>query len=159
MKDERLSYHGAQLDVVDQQILSELSADARIPNKLLAERVGVAPSTCSMRLRRLVRIGAIRGHHADVDPVALGRPLQAIIAVRVQPAARPRIGALSARLARLPGVLNVFFVAGAEDFLIQVAAGSTEELRHFVADNLSGSREFTSTQTSLVFEHVRGQDR
>jgi DNA-binding Lrp family transcriptional regulator len=158
MNDQRISFGGSELDLIDRRILRELSSDARLPNNVLAERVGVAPSTSSMRLRRLLRIGAIRGHHADVDPAALGRPLQAIVAVRVQPAARPDIGALTARLARLPGVLNVFFVAGAEDFLIQVAARSTEDLRHFVADHLSGSREFASTQTSLVFEHVRGRD-
>src|SRR5690349_9721306 len=72
------------LDEIDYLILRELEADARIPNNTLAERAGVAPSTCSLRLRRLKEVGAIRGFHADLAPEILGRPLQAMISVRVQ---------------------------------------------------------------------------
>ena len=113
-------------------------------------------STCSLRLRRLVSSGVVRGFHADLDPAAVGRPIQAMIAVRLQPAARADIGSVAPRLAALPGVLNVFFLAGDDDFLIQVALPSPDALRAFVIDHLSASREFTSTETSLVFEHVRG---
>ncbi|ABM10393.1 Lrp/AsnC family transcriptional regulator [Paenarthrobacter aurescens] len=146
----------SKLDEVDRRLLTELSEDARLPNNALAERVGVAPSTCSMRLRRLREIGAIRGFHADIAPEALGLPIQAMIAVRVQPNARARIGDYTSRLARLPGVLNVYFLAGNVDFLIQVAAASPDALRRFVTEHLSASREFASTETSLVFDHVRG---
>lgn len=146
----------SKLDEVDRRLLAELSEDARLPNNALAQRVGVAPSTCSMRLRRLRDIGAIRGFHADIAPEALGLPIQAMIAVRVQPHARARIGAYTSRLARLPGVLNVYFLAGSVDFLLQVAAASPDALRQFVTEHLSASREFASTETSLVFDHVRG---
>lgn len=144
------------LDDIDRRLLDVLSDDARVPNNVLAERVGIAPSTCSLRLRRLVSSGVVRGFHADLDPAAVGRPIQAMIAVRLQPAARADIGTVAPRLAALPGVLNVFFLAGDDDFLIQVALPSPDALRAFVIDHLSASREFTSTETSLVFEHVRG---
>lgn len=144
------------LDDVDRAILTALVDDARIPNNVLAERVGIAPSTCSLRLRRLVSNGVVRGFHADLDPVAVGRPIQAMIAVRLQPSARAEIGSVAPRLAALPGVLNVFFLSGDDDFLLQVALPSPDALRAFVIDHLSASREFTSTETSLVFEHVRG---
>jgi DNA-binding Lrp family transcriptional regulator len=144
------------LDDIDRRILDVLADDARTPNNLLAERVGIAPSTCSLRLRRLVSSGVVRGFHADLDPAAVGRPIQAMIAVRLQPSARAEIGGVAHRLAALPGVLNVFFLSGNDDFLIQVALPSPDALRAFVIDHLSASREFTSTETSLVFEHVRG---
>ncbi|WP_286689586.1 MULTISPECIES: Lrp/AsnC family transcriptional regulator [unclassified Aeromicrobium] len=144
------------LDDIDRRLLDVLADDARVPNNVLAERVGIAPSTCSLRLRRLVSSGVVRGFHADLDPAAVGRPIQAMIAVRLQPAARADIGSVAPRLAALPGVLNVFFLAGDDDFLIQVALPSPDALRAFVIDHLSASREFTSTETSLVFEHVRG---
>lgn len=144
------------LDDIDRRLLDVLADDARVPNNVLAERVGIAPSTCSLRLRRLVSSGVVRGFHADLDPAAVGRPIQAMIAVRLQPAARADIGTVAPRLAALPGVLNVFFLSGDDDFLIQVALPSPDALRAFVIDHLSASREFTSTETSLVFEHVRG---
>jgi DNA-binding Lrp family transcriptional regulator len=144
------------LDGVDKRLMAELADDARLPNNVLADRVGIAPSTCSMRLKRLRDVGAIRGFHADLAPEALGLPIQAMIAVRVQPNARASIGDYASRLAKLPGVLNVYFLAGSVDFLVQVAAESPDALRQFVTDYLSASREFTSTETSLVFDHVRG---
>ncbi|MFT4009514.1 MAG: Lrp/AsnC family transcriptional regulator [Nocardioidaceae bacterium] len=147
---------GTALDAIDRRILAELLEDARLPNNTLADRVGVAPSTCSLRVKRLRELGAIRGFHADLNPEAIGRPIQAMIAVRVQPAARAQLGDYTARLAGLPGVLNVFFLAGVNDFLIQVAAETPDALREFVIRHLSASREFASTETSLVFEHVRG---
>jgi DNA-binding Lrp family transcriptional regulator len=137
--------------------MAELAQDARLPNNTLAERVGIAPSTCSLRLKRLREVGAIRGFHAEIAPEALGLPIQAMVAVRVQPNARARIGDYAASLARLPGVLNVYFLAGAVDFLVQVAASSPDALREFVTEHLSASRVFASTETSLVFDHVRGE--
>jgi DNA-binding Lrp family transcriptional regulator len=145
------------LDDVDRRLLRELANDARMPNNELAARIDVAPSTCSLRLKRLREAGVIRGFYADLEPEALGLPIQAIIAIRLHPNARAGIGDYTARLAKLPGVRNVYFIAGSVDFFIQVAAESPDALRLFVTEHLSASREFASTETSLVFEHVRGE--
>jgi DNA-binding Lrp family transcriptional regulator len=145
-----------ELDETDQEILRVLAADARTPNNVLAAHVGLAASTCLMRVRRLRDTGVIRGFHADLAPEALGRPLQAIVAVRLQPNARPGIGSFARRFAALPGVLNVFFLAGVDDFQIHLAARSADDLRDFVVKNLSASRDVASTETNLIFEHIQG---
>ena len=142
------------LDDIDRHIVRELARDARIANNALAERVGIAPSTCLGRVRSLRERGVIRGYHADVDPAALGRPLQAMIAVRLQSHARSRIRGFVAEVAGLPEVLNVFFLAGKDDFLLHVAAASTSSLRDFV-ETLSSNGDVSYTETSLIFEHIR----
>ena len=142
------------LDDIDRHIVRELARDARIANNALAERVGIAPSTCLGRVRSLRERGVIRGYHADVDPAALGRPLQAMIAVRLQSHARSRIRVFVAGVAGLPEVLNVFFLAGKDDFLLHVAAASTAALRDFV-ETLSSNGDVSYTETSLIFEHIR----
>jgi DNA-binding Lrp family transcriptional regulator len=144
------------LDETDHEILRILAASARIPNNVLAAHVGLAASTCLMRVRRLQDAGVIRGFHADLAPEALGRPLEAIVSVRLQPNARPRIGSFAQRFAALPGVLNVFFLAGVDDFQIHVAAKSPDDLRDFVVRNLSASRDVATTETNLIFEHITG---
>lgn len=144
-----------EVDDVDRRLLRELARDARIPNNALAELAGIAPSTCLGRVRALRERGVIRGYHADIDPAALGRPLQAMIAVRLQSDARGHIRRFVADVARLSEVLNVFFLAGKDDFLLHVAAASTEDLRDFV-ENLSSDADVAYTETSLIFEHVRG---
>jgi DNA-binding Lrp family transcriptional regulator len=143
------------LDEIDRRILRELATDARLPNNALAERVGIAASTCIGRVRALRRRGVIRGFHADLDPAALGRPIQAMIAVRLQSHARGHIPSFMDKIAELPEVLNVFFLGGANDFLVHIAATSTENLRDFVVVNLSGNPDVALTETNLIFEHVR----
>jgi hypothetical protein len=61
------------LDDTDRIILHELARDARLPNNTLAQRAGIAPSTCLARVRALRERGVIRGYHADISPAALGR--------------------------------------------------------------------------------------
>jgi DNA-binding Lrp family transcriptional regulator len=146
------------VDDIDRRILALLAADARMPNNALAEATGIAPSTCLARVRALRESGVIRGYHADIDPAALGRPIQAMIAVRLQAHARGRMTEFAAEVARLPEVLNVFFLGGADDFLIHVAAASTDNLRHFVVVNLSGNPEVALTETNLIFEHLRAAE-
>jgi DNA-binding Lrp family transcriptional regulator len=145
----------AELDAIDRAILQALAADARIANNALADMVGIAASTCLGRVRVLRERGVIRGFHADIDPAAVGRPIQAMIAVRMQSHARSHIADFAATVSALPEVLNVFFLAGADDFLVQVAARSTENLRDFVVVNLSGNPDVALTETNLIFEHIR----
>lgn len=145
-----------QIDNVDRRILNALHADARIPNSALADMVGIAASTCHGRLRRLQEVGVIRGFYTDVDPAAVGRPLQAMIAVSLQSNARGRIRHFIAEIRTLPQVIDVYFLAGADDFMIHVAARDTEDLRAFVVENLNADPDVAGTQTSLIFEHLRG---
>jgi DNA-binding Lrp family transcriptional regulator len=145
------------LDATDRAILAALAADARTSNKDLAERVGVAQSTCLARVRALREAGVIRGFHADIDPRALGHDLQAMIAVRLQPDARKALNDSITALSRRPEVLEVYFVAGANDFLVHVATASTDELRRFVGDVLNRDPAVAGTETNLIFEHIRAR--
>ncbi|OSC42272.1 Lrp/AsnC family transcriptional regulator [Mycobacterium decipiens] len=151
-KDVRL----ADLDEVDRRILSLLHADARIANNALAETVGIAPSTCHGRVRRLLDLGVIRGFYTDIDPVAVGMPLQAMISVNLQSNARGKIRSFIGQIRRKRQVMDVYFLAGADDFILHVAARDTEDLRSFVVENLNADADVAGTQTSLIFEHLRG---
>ena len=146
----------ADLDDVDRRILSLLHADARITNNALAEAIGIAPSTCHGRVRRLVDAGVIRGFYTDIDPVAVGMPLQAMISVSLQSNARGKIRSFIQQIRGRRQVMDVYFLAGPDDFLLHVAARDTEDLRAFVVENLNADADVAGTQTSLIFEHLRG---
>ncbi len=148
-----------RLDGTDRAILQVLADDARISNKELADRVGIAQSTCLARVRALRESGVIRGFHADIDPRALGHDLQAMIAIRLQPHARGSLIDHVAGLSRRPEVLDLYFVAGANDFLLHVATSSTDALRAFVADHLNRDPAIAGTETNLIFEHTRAAGR
>ncbi len=145
----------AGLDDIDRRLLSLLQADARMSNNALATEVGIAASTCHGRIRRLIEIGAIRGFFADIDPAAVGRPLRAMVAVSLQSDARGQIRRFVAEIGRNDEVIDVFFLAGADDYLLHVATADTETLRQFV-EMLNSRPEVAGTTTSLVFDHLRG---
>lgn len=145
-----------EIDDVDRRILTALHADARMPNSALAELVGIAASTCHGRVRRLLEMGVIRGFYADVDPAAIGLPLQAMISVTLQSNARGKIRNFIQQIRRKSQVIEVYFLAGADDFILHVAARDTDDLRSFVVENLNADGDVAGTQTSLIFEHLRG---
>lgn len=144
------------LDETDRRILTALHADARMSNSALAEVVGVAPSTCHGRVRRLQDLGVIRGFYADIDPASIGLSLQAMISVSLQSNARGKIDDFIRKIRQRPQVMEVYFLAGADDFILHVAARDTDDLRSFVVQNLNADADVAGTQTSLIFEHLRG---
>lgn len=146
----------ARIDDVDRRILTALHADARISNTALAELVGIAPSTCHGRVRRLQEQGVIRGFYTDIDPAAIGLPLRAMISVSLQSNSRGKIRHFIQQIRCMPQVMDVYFLAGADDFILHVASRDTEDLRAFVVENLNADADVAGTQTSLIFEHLRG---
>src|SRR5215467_13292540 len=105
----------ADLDDVDRRILAALHADARISNSALADEVGIAPSTCHGRVRRLQDVGVIRGFYTDIDPASIGLSLQAMISVSLQANARGKIRNFIQHIRTRPQVMDVYFLAGADD--------------------------------------------
>ena len=144
------------LDDVDRALLEALSRDARMPNKKLAETVGVAPSTCLARVRALREAGVLLGFHAEIDLAALGRPLQAMIAVRLAVHARKDIDDFTRTVRGLPGVISVFHITGVTDYMVWLAAADAQDLREFVVDHLATHRAVAHAETSLIYEHRRG---
>src|SRR5262245_30140195 len=125
------------LDELDTALLRELQRDARRTNRDIAAAVGVSPSTALERTRSLRDRGVIRGASLDVDLAAIGRPVQALIAVRIRPPSRRNIDAFRAWVSELPDTIGVFVVAGTEDFLIHVAVPTNDSLYAFVIDRLT----------------------
>lgn len=141
------------LDAIDVAILAELQKDARLPNKELAARVNIAPSTCLVRHRALRERGVLTGYRADVDLGALGRPLQAVIAVRIRPHTRAVVRPFLDYVVDLAETISVSHVAGPDDFLVHVAVADAGHLQQLVLDAFTNRREVTQLHTNLVFEH------
>jgi DNA-binding Lrp family transcriptional regulator len=144
------------LDEVDRSIIAALAADARVTNSALAEAVGVAASTCLSRVRSLRERGVLRGFHADVDLGMLGLPIQALVAVRLSGHRRDYIDQFRAHVIDLTGVIGTFHVSGSNDYLLHVAAESTDALRDFVVDRIATHPTVVHAETSLIFDYIRG---
>jgi DNA-binding Lrp family transcriptional regulator len=142
------------MDELDAAIVRLLQTDARQSNRELARQLGIAASTCLERVRALTRRGVIRGYHADIDPGALNRSVQALISVQVRPLSRAVIDAFKASASALPEVLSVFVLSGGDDFLLHVAVQDLDRLHAFLLDRLSKRREIAGFRTSVIFQQV-----
>ena len=143
-----------ELDRIDFAILAVLQKNARIANNRLAEMVEVAPSTCLERVRRLARLGVLRGFHADVAPGSLGVGLEAMIAVRLRLHSRELVDSFRAYVVELPEVRSVFHVTGGDDFLVHVAVRDSDHLRDLALDSFTTRPEVDHIQTRLIFEYT-----
>ncbi len=144
-----------RLDRIDRKILALLQNNARISNKDIAREVGLAASTCLVRIRLLQSAGVISGFHADVDPLSLGVGIQAMIAVRLIRHYKPDVDAFRTHALGLPEVVQLYHVAGPIDFLIHVWARNSDHLRDLAMTAFTSRQEVSHIETELIFEHVR----
>lgn len=126
-------------------------------NAALAAATATAESTSHARIQTLVDSGVIRGFHAEVNAAAIGRPLLALISVRIHPGMREELEPQAQRLAKLPCVVHLFFTSGQSDLVIWVAVPDSHALRDFVLTDLNAHKEIAGTETSVVLQHWRGE--
>lgn len=143
------------LDRIDCEIIRALQKNARLSNKELAAQVGLAASSCLLRVRHLVERGTLRGFHAEVDPGAVGVSLMALIAVRLREHSRRAVEDFRKHVLGMREVVSVYHVAGADDFLVHVAVRDAAHLRDLALDGFTRRAEVSHMETSLLFEHVR----
>ncbi|WP_028649231.1 Lrp/AsnC family transcriptional regulator [Nocardiopsis sp. CNT312] len=145
----------ADLDELDTAILAALQSDARRTNRDVAAAVGASPTTALDRTRALKERGVIRGALLDVDLELIGRPVQALITVRISKPSRHNIEGFRDWVHALPDTLSVFVTSGNEDFLIHVALPDNDSLYAFVVDRLTERPEVADVRASIVYEHLR----
>lgn len=141
------------LDSTDQEILALLYQDARLSNKDIAQTVGLAPSSCLERIKRLQADDIIQGALLDVDLNALGGHIQAVISVRLSNHNRATVDGFVQDLLPLAEVLSVFHMGGDIDFLVHVTVADSSHLRDFVFNAITARGEVNHVETALVYEH------
>lgn len=144
----------AELDSVDWRILEELQDDATLANRTLAERVGLAPSSCLQRVRRLREQGVITGSHIDVDPAATGLPLEAVVSINVRPHTREVVDSFRGFVLAQPETRSLLHVSGQADFLAHVAVADSSHLQEFLVDKLASRTEVRHFTSSVVLEQA-----
>jgi DNA-binding Lrp family transcriptional regulator len=144
-----------KLDRIDFDIISALRNNARISNKLLAEKIGLAASSCLERVRYLRQQGFLKQAHTEIDLSVLGLDLQAMVSVRLHQRSRSDFEEFRNYLSNLPNVQTIYHLSGENDFLVHVATESTSSLREYILDTFSERPEVAHIETSLIFEAVR----
>ncbi|WP_100643854.1 Lrp/AsnC family transcriptional regulator [Alteromonas facilis] len=139
------------LDGIDIKILAALYAEPAINNKTLAEAVGLAPSSCHERVKRLHAHNIIKGNQLVVDVEALGGHIQAMVAVRLSSHDRDTIAGFQDSLIKTTEVVSLYHTGGENDFLLHVCVPNALHLRDFVFDKVTARAEVNHVETALVY--------
>jgi DNA-binding Lrp family transcriptional regulator len=121
------------LDDVDLYLLTALQQDADRTNVELARLVGLSPAATLHRVRRLKESGVIRIIRAELDPTAVGFPLQVYVTATVARHDPRSSKAFDDLIRALPQVIAADIVAGETDYLLTIVARDVAELQQVLA--------------------------
>jgi DNA-binding Lrp family transcriptional regulator len=108
-----------KLDRIDLKILYELQKDGRVTNVKLADAVGLSPSPCLMRVKRLEQAGFIKGYSAQIDLAKLGDTLLVFTEVTLSDHRRTDFGRFEAAIKRFDEIVECHLVSGGYDYLLK----------------------------------------
>ncbi len=144
-----------EIDSKDIQILSLLLNNARLSNKEIATKLEIAQSSTHDRIKKLTQTGYLKGANAQVDQKKLGLNIEVMLAIKLNKQHRSVIADFIQKASQLPGVLQLFHMAGNNDFILHIAVKDSDELRGFILDRLSTLDYIQSTETTMVLHNER----
>ena len=144
-----------QLDSIDRAILTELQLAGRISNQDLAQRVHLSPSACLRRVKALEDGGVIAQYVALVNPRAVGKHGISFTIINLDSMNTPQLEAFEQAVRDTPEILDCYYVAGANDYLIRFAYRDAEDLERFHADVLMHLPGVSRSNSMLVLRTVK----
>ena len=139
-----------ELTEADRRILRVIQEEGRISNVALAERVGMSPSPCLRRLKRLEEAGVIDGYRARLDEQALGFGVVALVSVKLEKHTRERFDALIQAIQALDAVTDCYAVTGESDLVLRVVATDLEAFGDFTLSRLLSLPGVADIRSSFI---------
>ena len=144
-----------QLDAIDVTILNELQANARLTNLELAQRVHLSPSACLRRVKQLEAAGVIAQYAALLNPKAVGQHGTSFTIVNLETLTNPMLEAFEQAVRDEPRVLDCYYVAGSNDYLIRFTYRDAEDLERFHTEVLMRLPGVMRSNSMLVLRTVK----
>jgi Lrp/AsnC family transcriptional regulator, leucine-responsive regulatory protein len=144
-----------QLDAIDRAILQELQREGRLSNLELAQRVHLSPSACLRRVKSLEDRGVIAQYVALLNPRAVGRHGISYTIINLESMNTPLLESFEQAVRDQPEILDCFYVAGSNDYLIRFAYRDAEDLERFHAEVLMRLPGVARSNSMLVLRTVK----
>ncbi len=144
-----------KLDAIDRNILNELQRDGRLPNVELAQRVHLSPSACLRRVKHLEDSGVIAQYVALVNPKAVGKQGISYTIINLERMTSAALEAFESAVRASPDILDCFYVAGTNDYVIRFAYNDSEDLERFHTHVLMQLPEVARSNSMLVLRTIK----
>ena len=143
-----------KLDHIDHKILRHLQENARITNAELADRVGLSPTPCLRRLRRLESDGVIKGYHTEIDREALGVNVTVIILVKLEREDDKTLREFENAIKDRTEVMECYLVTGKFDYFIRVVVPSLAAYETFLSETMLRMPNIATVESSFTLREV-----
>ena len=144
----------SSLDALDRKILNHLQNNGRVTNQELADDIGLSPSPCLRRVRRLEASGAILRYVALVDPETIGLSVTAFVRVRLDQQDDRHLADFEAAVADFPEVMECYLMTGEADYQLRVLVGSLGQFEDFLRHRLTRVKGVANVTTSFALRPV-----
>ncbi|MEO0493939.1 MAG: Lrp/AsnC family transcriptional regulator [Actinomycetota bacterium] len=143
------------MDSIDRAILRELQRSGRIANNDLAERVGLSPSPCLRRVRRLEADGVITGYSAVVDREVVGCAYEPIVWVTLASVTRESMLEFEEAIQAIPSIVEAARMMGQPDYLLRVVATDAAAFEAIYMDELAALPHVQTLTSQLAMKVVK----
>jgi Lrp/AsnC family transcriptional regulator, leucine-responsive regulatory protein len=140
------------MDAIDRTILTELQRDAGQTNLALAERVGLSPTPCLRRVRRLEDEGVIKGRRIEIDRALVGLGLTTFVGVKVSRHQDTEAAQFVDTVCSWPEVISCQLISGDVDFLLEVVTTDLDAYQEFLMDRLLKMPSVADVKTSVAIK-------
>ena len=143
------------LDKLDKRILRELQNDGSITNTDLAERVGLSPTPCARRVKRMQDDGIIKGQVMVLSAAALGLKLSALVQISMDKHTPDRFAHFEEEIRKHPEVVECLLITGqSADYQLKVVVPDMDYYQHFLLNTLTRIEGVADVHSSFILRKV-----
>jgi len=143
------------LDTIDRRIIAALQEDGRRSNVELAEAIGLSPSPCLRRVKRLEAQGVIRGYRATLNRKVVGLGMTVFVEIRVEKHSKENSLMQQQLLAALPEVVSCHMISGAADFLAEVVVPDLAAYERFLTEQLLALPMVADVRSNFAIREIK----
>lgn len=138
------------LDEYDKKIVELLQQDSSISNIELSKKIGLAPSSCLLRVKNLKEQKILKQFTAVVDEKLLGFEITCFVKIYMHPLNRETSSNFIEEAKKIPEIIECYTITGDAAFLLKIVAKSFQYYRDFVFDKLLNVPHVSNIDTSIV---------
>jgi Lrp/AsnC family leucine-responsive transcriptional regulator len=143
------------LDATDRRMLALLQEDGRITNQDLSEKIGLSPTPCLRRLKRLEESGVIRGYSAILDPKAYGLPFSVFVSIRLSQQTQEHIAEFEKAVESWNEVAECYLMTGSQDYLLRVVTDGIEGYERFLKQKITRLKCIQSVESNFAMATIK----
>ena len=143
------------LDEMDRRIITELQNDARLTNVELADRIGLSPSPCLRRVKRLEKEGYIAGYRAALKRERVGLTFSVFLGVKIEGHANDRALKFEKTIIAMPEVVACHLVSGEADYMLEVVVPDLAHYQQFLVGKLLNRPTVREIRSNIAIQTLK----